>query len=95
MLWTKAFWKGAGERAIKSFAGGLASAFGGAAVGLFDIAWFDALSFALGAALFSVLIAVGNADFTAGTPAPATDPAGTTPARVAADPGGIRAQMRR
>lgn len=68
MIWTLAFWKGAGERAIKTFAATLAGLLTGDGIGLIDVDWGAALSVAGLATLVSFLIAVGNAEFTAGTP---------------------------
>jgi len=73
-MWTIAFWKGAGERAVKTFlqtfvavaiAGVGADAIG-ATAGILDIAWVDAASVALVATILSVATSIGNADFTAG-----------------------------
>lgn len=68
MIWTKAFWQGAGERAIKTFAATLAGLLTGDGIGLVDVDWASALSVSGLATLVSFLIAVGNADFTAGLP---------------------------
>lgn len=73
-MWTKAFWKGAGERAVKTFLQtfvavaitGVGAEAIGATAGLLDIAWLDAASVALVATILSVGTSVGNADFTAG-----------------------------
>ena len=66
MIWTGAFWRGAAERAIKTFAQALAAALGTGAIGILDVNWAGALSIALIATILSVLTSVGNADFTAG-----------------------------
>ena len=63
---TKAFWKGAGERALKTFAQALVAVIGVGAVGLLDVDWLGALSAALLATVISLLTSIGNADFTAG-----------------------------
>ena len=69
------FWKGAGERALKTFlqttfASLLAVA--GGAVTAWDVPWvttvYDAAGVGLLAALLSLFTSVGNADFTAGVP---------------------------
>lgn len=74
MIWTLAFWKGAGERAIKTFlqvAVSLISVGGiGSTVGLFDIDWFAAASVAVVAAILSFATSVMNADFVAGDRTP-------------------------
>lgn len=72
MIWTTAFWKGAAERAIKTWAQTMAGYFVVGSVGLLDIEWITALSFSGTALLASVLTSIGSADFTAGTPAVAT-----------------------
>lgn len=67
MIWTKHFWMGAGERAIKTFCQALLGVIGVGAVGILDVDWPAALSVAALATLASVLTSIGNADFTAGT----------------------------
>jgi hypothetical protein len=67
MIWTAAFWKGAGERALKSFCQGLVTAL--VVGGTVDIAgadWKLVVLTAAGMAVASFLTSVGNADFTAG-----------------------------
>lgn len=67
MIWTVAFWKGASERAIKTFAqAGVALITADAVVGLLDLDVVSLLSVSGLAALVSVLTSVGNADFVAG-----------------------------
>jgi hypothetical protein len=66
VIWTKAFWKGASERAIKTFAqAGVALITADAVVGILDLDVVSLLSVSGLAALVSVLTSVGNADFTA------------------------------
>ncbi|GAA2555842.1 hypothetical protein HD598_002185 [Neomicrococcus aestuarii] len=67
MLWTSAFWKGAAERAIKTFAQVLASYFAVGTTGLIEFNWITSLSLAGGALVASLLTSIGNAEFTAGT----------------------------
>lgn len=67
-MFTLAFWKGAGERAIKTFAQALVAVIGTGALGILDVDWASALSVAGLATIVSVLTSIGNADFTAGTP---------------------------
>jgi len=69
MIWTADFWKGAGERAIKTFAQTLA-AIAVIGVPVFDLDFSQGLGLAATAALASVLTSIGNADFTAGNVAP-------------------------
>jgi len=69
MIFTLAFFKGLGERAIKTFAQALVAIIGAGTVGILDVNWTEALSVAALAALVSALTSIGNADFVAGTPA--------------------------
>lgn len=71
MIWTRAFWKGLGERAIKTAAQALLAAIGvlGAdAAGIVDVGWTGVLSMAALTTLLSILTSIVNADFTAGKP---------------------------
>lgn len=76
MLWTSEFWKGAGERAIKTFlqtfvavvVAGVGADAVGSSVGLLDVSWIDALSVAGLATILSAATSLGNADFAAGIP---------------------------
>ena len=72
MLWTKKFWKGLGERAIKTFfqAGVAAAATFGITSGastLGEVPWGAVASISLLATLLSAATSIGNADFTAGS----------------------------
>jgi hypothetical protein len=68
MIWTLAFWMGAGERAIKTFAQTELAVFGvGVLVPIVELPWLPGLGMGVTAALLSVLTSIGNADFTAGT----------------------------
>lgn len=87
MLWTAAFWRGATERAIKTFAQALVAVIGVGAVGLLDVDWIGAVSAALLATVVSLLTSIGNADFTAGaTPVVIEHDGGVTEAIRAAYP---------
>ena len=75
MIWTAAFWKSAGERSLKTFiqtftATQLAALTG--ALSAWDVAWSNTVWSSVGvgllAAVLSLLMSMGNADFTAGTP---------------------------
>lgn len=68
MLWTKAFWKGAGERGIKTGAQTLAAYFVIGTTGVLDFEWLPALSITAAAVVASLLTSIGNADFVAGAP---------------------------
>lgn len=63
-MFTRAFWKATGERAVRTAAGVLVSALGLDQVGIIHANWGEGLSLAAGSALMTVLIAltVGNAD---------------------------------
>lgn len=66
MLWTADFWKGASERAIKTFFQAFVAILGTSAVVLQDVDWAFVASGAALAAVLSVATSIGNADFTAG-----------------------------
>lgn len=87
-LWTRAFWKGAAERAIKSFGQGAlaagvlvkgADAAGAGVVSTDAATWGAALAFGLATALLSVLTSIANPSFVAGEPpvTPVGVPAGS------------------
>lgn len=71
---TKPFWKGAAERAIKTFLQvfiavatlGVGQEAIGVSAGIFDVDWVGALNVAATATIFSLAMSLGNADFTAG-----------------------------
>ena len=58
MIMTAAFWKLAGERAIKTVAQSALAFIGSGTVGLFELNWPNLLSVALGAGLLSILTSV-------------------------------------
>ena len=66
MIWTKAFWQGASERAIKTFAQAGAAFVTADVAGLLDLNIVGLLSVAGLAALVSVFTSVANPDFVAG-----------------------------
>ena len=66
MIWTVAFWKGAGERAIKTFFQTFVALIGTSAVILQDVDWLFILSGSVLAAVLSIATSIGNANFTAG-----------------------------
>ncbi len=74
-MFTIEFWKGAGERAVKTFlqtfvavvVAGLGADAVGVSAGLLDVSWVDALSVSALATIMSLATSAGNADFTAGT----------------------------
>ena len=66
---TSAFWQGAGERAVKTFAQALLGVLTGGATGVLDVDWVAALSVAALATIVSLLTSLATPDFTAGAPA--------------------------
>ena len=70
MIWSAAFWRGAAERAIKSFAQALVAVIGVGTVGILQVDWVGAVSAAALTAALSLLTSIGNADFTAGVVEP-------------------------
>ena len=64
-MWSKAFWKGATERAVKTFAqtaGAAILVFGAAgAVGFYGVDWVEVVSVSGVAAVLSILTSVTNA----------------------------------
>lgn len=67
---TAAFWKGAAERAVKTFAQALLGVLTGGATGILDVDWLAALSVAVLATVVSLLTSISTPDFTAGAPTP-------------------------
>jgi len=88
MIWTKAFWQGTLERALKTFFQTFVALIGVTAVGIGDVQWMYVLSGSLLATLLSVATSIGNADFTAGTPAVDAVPAQF----LEVDPGTVTAE---
>jgi len=72
MIFTKLFWKGAGERAIKTFFQTFVAVVGvtgvGSTLGIGSVNWLTDASIATVAAILSIATSIGNADFTAGSP---------------------------
>ena len=65
---TSAFWQGAGERAVKTFAQALLGVLMSGATGILDVDWVAALSVAALATVVSLLTSLATPDFTAGAP---------------------------
>lgn len=65
-MWTRKYWQDLAERAIKSFAGGLAAILTAGATSVLDVDWTQALSVAALAAAASVLTSIASVPF--GTP---------------------------
>jgi hypothetical protein len=70
MLWTSTFWKGAGERAVKTFFQSLVALIGTAQL-IQSVDWKVVASGSLLASLLSLATSIGNANFTAGPSVPA------------------------
>jgi hypothetical protein len=68
MIWSKAFWKGAAERGIKTFAQTAVGFFVVGTTGLFELDFVPLVSVSAAAAVASILTSIGNADFVAGPP---------------------------
>lgn len=66
---TPEFWRGAAERAIKTFAQALLGVLTGGATGVLDVDWVAALSVAALATVVSLLTSLATPDFTSGAPA--------------------------
>ena len=66
MIWTKQFWFGTLERAIKTVAQSLVAVLGVAGTGLLTVDWVAALSVAGTAGLASLLTSIGSAEHVAG-----------------------------
>lgn len=66
MIWTKAFWKGAAERAIKTFFQTFVALIGTSAILVQDVNWPVIASGSVLATILSIATSIGNADFTSG-----------------------------
>lgn len=66
MLWTREFWVGATERAVKTVAQTIVAVVGVAGTGLLSVDWVQTLSVAAAAGLASVLTSIADADRVAG-----------------------------
>lgn len=76
-MWTASFWKGAGERAIKTFFQTFVALIGTSAVLVQDVNWLMIVSGSVLATILSLATSIGNADFTAGKSTDATIFTGT------------------
>ena len=76
---TPEFWRGAAERAIKTFCQSLLAVLATGAVGILDVEWVGALSAAALATLVSLLTSISQPDFTAGAPEFEAQPDGYEP----------------
>lgn len=76
-MWTASFWKGAGERAIKTFFQTFVALIGTSAVLVQDVNWLMIVSGSVLATILSLATSIGNADFTSGKATDATIFTGT------------------
>ena len=67
-MFSRAFWKGAAERAVKTVAQTAVAYFVIGTTGILDIDWVALGSVAAAAGIASLLTSIGNADFVAGKP---------------------------
>jgi hypothetical protein len=81
MIWSAKFWKGAGERAIKTAAQALAAVFV-VGVPILDVDIRGGLALAATATVASLLTSILSADFTAGPPDAVVEPAAGDPAQL-------------
>lgn len=65
-MFTRDFWVGAAERALKTMAQSIAAVLGVGAVGILSVDWVQTLSVAATAGLLSVLTSIADADRVAG-----------------------------
>lgn len=65
-MFTRVFWAGAAERALKTMAQSVAAVLGVGAVGILSVDWVQTLSVAATAGLLSVLTSIADADRVAG-----------------------------
>lgn len=65
MIWTKEFWKGASERAIKTFFQTLVALIGTAVV-ISDVDWVTVVSGSVLATILSVATSIAQPEFVAG-----------------------------
>ncbi len=77
MIWTLAFWKGAGERAIKTAAQTAVGLMGTSAL-IEQVPWAVVASGTAFAVVLSLITSIGNASFTAGIPTTAKGLEATT-----------------
>lgn len=62
-MWTRAFWKNAAERAVKSAAQAAVLVLGAEQVNAIAVDWADVGGFALGGAALSLLTSLGSLPF--------------------------------
>lgn len=65
-MFTRVFWAGAAERALKTVAQSVAAVLGVGAVGILSVDWPQTLSVAAAAGLLSILTSIADADRVAG-----------------------------
>lgn len=65
-MFTREFWVGAAERALKTVAQSVVAVLGVGAVGILSVDWAQTLSVAAAAGLASILTSIADADRVAG-----------------------------
>lgn len=65
-MFTREFWVGAAERALKTVAQSVVAVLGVGAVGVLSVDWVQTLSVAAAAGLASILTSIADADRVAG-----------------------------
>lgn len=65
-MFTRVFWAGAAERALKTMAQSIAAVLGVGVVGILSVDWVQTLSVAATAGLLSVLTSIADADRVSG-----------------------------
>jgi hypothetical protein len=68
VIFNVAFWKAAGERAVKAFTYSLLGTLGAGAVDIVSMPWWSAARIALGVAVLSLLGSLASAGATGGGP---------------------------
>jgi len=67
-FWTAAFWRAAGERAVKAFSYSLLGMLGGGVTNIVDMPWLSAAQIAAGVSVISILGSIVSSSATGGGP---------------------------
>lgn len=68
MIFTVAFWRAAGERAVKAFSYSLLGMLGGGVTNIVDMPWLSATKMAAGVSVISILGSIVSSSATGGGP---------------------------